>query len=259
MIIKKLRLENIRSYKEQTIDFPLGKTLFEGDIGSGKSTILMAIEFGLFGLGSEKAGSLLRIGETEGSVSIIFESDGKEYTVQRRLVKKRNSFSQDDCALKTPDGLKPYSPGEIKEKVLEILNFNEPPDPKAQSVIYRYAIYTPQEEMKAILGLRPDTRLQTLRKAFRIEDYIISKENSKVLAGEIKSKNRRSLSGAASDIPELESKMAELTTMIAEKSSQLAKLRKLHEEKLALLKDLAEKRDALRANQAPLESGCRQG
>ena len=49
MIVKKLVLNNIRSYKNQAIDFPLGRTLFEGDIGSGKSTILMAIEFALFG------------------------------------------------------------------------------------------------------------------------------------------------------------------------------------------------------------------
>src|SRR5579862_7041759 len=98
MIIKKLKLENIRSYKMQLIDFSLGKTLFEGDIGSGKSTILMGIEFGLFGLGSEKAGSLLRAGEKEGSVSVVFESGSKEYTVQRHLVKKKNaSFGQEDC------------------------------------------------------------------------------------------------------------------------------------------------------------------
>src|ERR1700756_2360959 len=100
MIIKKLVLKNIRSYKDQIIDFPLGKTLFEGDIGSGKSTILMAIEFGLFGLGSEKAGSLLRAGENDGSVSVVFESGGKEYAVQRHLVKKKNAFSQEDCLLK---------------------------------------------------------------------------------------------------------------------------------------------------------------
>ena len=63
----------------------------------------MAIEFGLFGLGSEKAGSLLRANENEGSVSVIFESGGKEYTVQRQLVKKKNaSFSQEDCVLKGP-------------------------------------------------------------------------------------------------------------------------------------------------------------
>ena len=157
MIVKKLKLENIRSYKSQVVNFPLGKTLFEGDIGSGKSTILMAIEFALFGLGSEKPGSLLKAGENEGSVSIIFESGGKEYTVQRRLVKKRNAYVQDDCALKTDGTVKQYSATEIKEKVLEILDFNEPPDPKAQSVIYRYAIYTPQEEIKTVLALKPDS------------------------------------------------------------------------------------------------------
>jgi exonuclease SbcC len=152
MMIKKLKLENIRSYKDQTIDFPPGKTLFEGDIGSGKSTLLMAIEFGFFGLGSEKAASLLRAGETEGSVGLLFESDGVDYLVSRRLVRKKNSIGQEDCLLKTPEEAKYYSATEIKEKILEILRFNEPPDPKAQSVIYRYAIYTPQEEMKAILS-----------------------------------------------------------------------------------------------------------
>ncbi len=107
--------------------------------------------------------------------------------------------------------------------------------------------------MKAILGLRPDTRLQTLRKAFGIEDYIISKENSKELAGKVRTRSKE-LSGAASDIPELESKVAELAASISEKSSQLAKLRRLHAEKLDLLKVLGEKRDDLRAKQLLLKA-----
>ena len=252
MIIKKIKLENIRSYIDQVIEFPLGKTLFEGDIGSGKSTILMAIEFGLFGLGSEKAGSLLRVGETEGSVSVIFESDGKDYTVQRHLVKKRNSINQDDCVLKTNDRATPYSASEIKEKVLEILNFNEPPNPKAQSVIYRYAIYTPQEEMKAILLQRPDDRLQTLRRAFRIEDYLVAKENTKDLATEIRTRSKE-LSGAASDIQELKSKVAELVATITNKKSEVLALKKQHTEKLEFLKDLNEKREDLRKKQLLLK------
>ena len=54
MILNSIMIENIRSYNEEVIDFPRGITLFEGDIGSGKSTILMGIEFALFGLGSQK-------------------------------------------------------------------------------------------------------------------------------------------------------------------------------------------------------------
>ena len=49
MIIKQLTLENIRSHKSTKIEFAEGKTLIRGDIGSGKSGIMMSIEAALFG------------------------------------------------------------------------------------------------------------------------------------------------------------------------------------------------------------------
>ena len=186
MILRSMRLENIRSYTEQTVSFPLGTTLFEGDIGSGKSTILMAIEFALFGLGSEKGGALLKAGAKKGLVSLCFEVEGKEYEVCRSLERKAKGVQQADCSLKTEGTVLQLSASEMKEKVLDILAFNEPADPKAQSYIYRYAIFTPQEEMKAIIWMRADARLQTLRKAFRIEDYRIALDNSSTLAKTIK-------------------------------------------------------------------------
>lgn len=45
MILEAIYLKNIRSYKSVDIDLQKGISLFEGDVGSGKSTILMAIEF----------------------------------------------------------------------------------------------------------------------------------------------------------------------------------------------------------------------
>jgi len=252
MIVKKLKLENIRSYKSQVVEFPLGRTLFEGDIGSGKSTILMAIEFGLFGLGSEKPGSLLKAGETEGLVSIIFESGGKEYTVQRRLVKKKNAYVQDDCVLRTGEERFQYSASEIKERVLEILYFNEPPDPKAQSFIYRYAIYTPQEEIKNVLALKPDLRLQTLRKAFRIEDYKVAGENAKNLYGEIKLK-ARDFERDAADIPEIKEKIKRLADWASEKSKELITFQRKQEEGKTLLSELKEKNEKLLLKQLSLK------
>ena len=50
MILKYIKLENIRSYLNQIIEFPTGSVLLSGDIGSGKSTVLLAIEFVLFGV-----------------------------------------------------------------------------------------------------------------------------------------------------------------------------------------------------------------
>jgi len=189
LMLKALRLKNIRSYKDQTIEFPLGTTLFEGDIGSGKSTILMAIEFALFGLGSERGSSLLRIGASEGAVGLTFEVDGKDYTIVRTIKRRGKGVQQGEGYLRTPEESLYLSPTELKEKVLEILSFNEPPDPKARSLIYRYAIFTPQEEMKGILTLPPDLRLQTIRKALRIEDYRIAMENASSIAREIRQKS----------------------------------------------------------------------
>jgi len=49
MLLRKIILNNIRSYKEDTvIDIPGWTILFQGDIGCGKSTILSGIEFALF-------------------------------------------------------------------------------------------------------------------------------------------------------------------------------------------------------------------
>ena len=83
MILNSIELENIRSYTKEKIEFPKGITLFEGDIGSGKSSVLMAIEFALFGLGSQKPEALLSKKATDGSVTLNFEVDGTKYEIKR--------------------------------------------------------------------------------------------------------------------------------------------------------------------------------
>jgi exonuclease SbcC len=203
MILDSLYLKNIRSYKELDIVFQKGTTLFEGDIGSGKSTILMAIEFALFGLGNIRGNSLLRTGEKEGLVRLGFTVNKDSFQVQRKLVASRKSARQssDGCYLKTENDTLYLSPTELKAKVLDILNFNEPTNPRAKSVIFTYAVFTPQEEMKTIIFDNPDRRLQTLRKAFRIEDYKTATENASSLASHIESRSKE-LKGAASTLEE---------------------------------------------------------
>lgn len=126
MILKTLELQNIRSYDKLKVDFPEGIILFEGATGSGKSTILMAIEFALFGLGSIKGSSLLRLGAQQGNVSLTFDVDGKEYTVNRTLEKKGKSVHQGSGYVVEPKGKLSLEPSEIKQRILDILHFNEP-------------------------------------------------------------------------------------------------------------------------------------
>jgi exonuclease SbcC len=179
MIIKRIEITNIRSYKEKTsIEFPKGTILFQGDIGSGKSTILSAIEFALFGLGDIDANYLLRIGETKGSVLLEFESGGKTYDVFRSLLRKGNKISQEEGSL-LENGLKnSYSVSELKSRILEIIGINERTQTRTTSTIFRFAIYTPQEMMKNVLTSNNERRVEILRRAFGIEEYSTAKKNA---------------------------------------------------------------------------------
>ena len=80
MILESIELENIRSYQKEKIEFPKGITLFEGGMGSGKSSILMGIEFALFGTGSQKGDSLLSKNSKDGSITLCFSVDCLLYT-----------------------------------------------------------------------------------------------------------------------------------------------------------------------------------
>ncbi|MGA2199828.1 MAG: SMC family ATPase [Nitrososphaerales archaeon] len=251
MIIKNLRLQNIRSYKDATVDLPPGRTLFEGDIGSGKSTLLMAIEFALFGLGSERGASLLRSGEQKGTVSLVFKVEGKEYSVERNLARKAGKVQQADGELTTPEGRESLSPKDMKERMLKLLGFEEPLDPKAQSVIYRYAVYTPQERMKEILSMDPDLRLQTLRKAFGIEDYKIAKENALELSKGIESR-AKGLAMTVVDLPSLIEGIQEQKLNLEAKRKEAATATAAIEKKQKLKAVLDDEMDTLRENEKEL-------
>ena len=188
MIIKSIQLENIRSFRnsEKPIIFNKGITLLKGDIRSGKSTILFAIEFGLFGLGKTNGKFLLRNHERKGSVTLVFEHDNVEYTVFRELIRNNKGIQQKKCYLSIGSEYETLSPTELKDRVLQILNFNEPYHINSQNIIFRYAIFTAQEEMKKIIEERTDVRLEILRRVFKIEGYKTAQKNSAVVSKKIR-------------------------------------------------------------------------
>ncbi|MCL5068427.1 MAG: AAA family ATPase, partial [Thaumarchaeota archaeon] len=85
MILKSLTLQNFRSYGDAPvkIEFERGILLFEGDIGSGKSSILYAIEFAFFGLGEVEGKFMLRGSAPAARVELEFEVGETEYRIIR--------------------------------------------------------------------------------------------------------------------------------------------------------------------------------
>lgn len=208
MKLKKIKLENFRSYSKEEIEIPPGTSLFEGDIGSGKSSILYAIEFALFGMGDMRGENLLKAGKDRGSVELEFDIEGKGYIIKRSVIRKGDSISQNEGYIISEGRKTELSPSELRAMVLEILNFNENVKTRSSSVIFRYAIFTPQEEMKEILRLKSEDRLQTLRKAFGLEDYKTAKDNSKLVSDEMRTRIKY-IDGEISDLESLASQFDE--------------------------------------------------
>ena len=250
MRLKKITLNNIRSYKAQEIEFPEGSVLLSGDIGTGKTSILLGIEFSLFGLQPGQRGtSLLRNGEREGGVVIEFEVEGKQVLVERTL-KRGKTVSQDYCAITVDGEKREISVTELKDKVLELLGYPREFS-KKQNILYKFTVYTPQEEMKQIILQDPETRLNTLRHVFGIDKYKKILENISILTSKMREEKRikeglieyldQDKANLASKEDELESKRYNLTSVEKELFLKTEERKKIHEEKEEITKKIEDK------------------
>jgi exonuclease SbcC len=242
MLLKKIILENIRSYVKQEIDFVEGATLLTGNIGSGKTSILLAIDFALFGLrrGNLSGASLLRNGSDKGSVEFYFEINNDKIVIKRTL-KRGTTVTQDSGYILINNEKKELSPVELKQKILDLLNYPKDMLTRNKDLIYRYTVYTPQDEMKQILLSSNDLRLETLRKVFGIDKYKTIKDNTKIFISSIKEKNKE-LQGYLLD---LNSKQQELESL-KDKTTKLSEgIIKLTPQLNSLNKDIKSKKQEL--------------
>jgi len=186
MRLNKLTLKNIRSFEDQEILFPDGTLLLAGDVGSGKTSLLLAIEYALFGLQPGQRGTaLLRNTSESAEVMLSLEVAGHDLTIERRLKRSAKSVSNEYAAI-TIDGEKfELSISEIKTKIIKLLNY---PDEfiKKNNILYRYTVYTPQEQMKQIIQEDSETRLNVLRHIFGIDKYKRMRENITIILQQFK-------------------------------------------------------------------------
>ncbi|MCY3801902.1 MAG: SMC family ATPase [Chloroflexi bacterium] len=91
MQITSVYLNNIKSYEEQHLDLSPGLTAISGENGAGKSTIVEAIGYALFGFTGVPLAALMREGQTSAEIRVGYVSplDGREYESVRSLRKSR--------------------------------------------------------------------------------------------------------------------------------------------------------------------------
>ena len=206
MKLKRLMLRNIRSYKNEEIIFPEGSILLIGDIGSGKTTILLAIEYALFGLQpGQRGSSLLRNNTNNGSVLLEFEIQEKNILIERKLKRNHKTVTNEYSAITINNEKLAASLTETKLKILGCMGYpNE--FIKKNNLLYRYTVYTPQEQMKQIIIEDPETRRNILRHILGIDKYKRIQENLSILLNKLREESNL-LQGEIKDIDEEKAKL----------------------------------------------------
>jgi len=168
--LESLQLENIRSHVKTVVHFGDGFNCLVGGLGQGKSTVLYAFDFVLFGdpLG-RSYDYLLREGAEEGKVTTVFVQDGRTYKLQRALYRRGNGISQDI------DQLKFYRDGRLvagtkNEAVAEELKALTGLDKN----LFREIVWVRQEHLKELLDITPRQRQKKLDKLFGLSDYEVA-------------------------------------------------------------------------------------
>ena len=91
MNITKIHLQNVKSYADETLSFKEGINIIGGANGAGKTTIIEAIGYGLFGRKPDYTFSeFVRRGAKDGGIEIWFEVDCVSYKIERTFTSKQS-------------------------------------------------------------------------------------------------------------------------------------------------------------------------
>jgi exonuclease SbcC len=171
--VETIELENVRSHTKSKIQFQRGFNCLVGGVGCGKSSVLYAIDFVLFGdpLGRSYE-YILREGADASKVTLQFTHSGKNYTLTRGLRKRGKGIGQDLEQLKLYENDKLIA--QVKsEAVAEQLKAITGLDKE----LFREIVWVRQEQLKELLDMTPRERQKRLDELFGLSDYELAWAN----------------------------------------------------------------------------------
>src|SRR6056297_2510609 len=244
MRIKKLTLENIRSYDDETLEFPDGSILVHGPNGAGKTSLLMGIFGGLYTSKIGKVGNndfniaeLVRRGEDEGRIELTFAVSESTYTLEWNIY-RGNRGSQVTLESDVLDS-SITSVIEARERIEELLGMDK--DDFASSV------YVKQGEINRLF--QSDTRTELIDSLLGLDTfdtYIERAKQARRGAERVRRDNEQSYENFKEQKGEFEQDESDLEGEIEELSNEI-------DEQEAERDDISDQLDELQNRQQEIE------
>ena len=241
-MITKVRLKNWRSHADSTLEFTPGTNALIGIMGSGKSSIMDAICFALFGTFPNLQAKKLKLDDiimkkpterTEAEVEVDVQLDGILYTIKRIIEKgKGTTFSEiraNGTVLESP------SSSRVSETVEKSLKVNYE--------LFSKAIYSEQNALDYFLTIPRGQRMKRIDELLMIDKFEKARTNVVSLINRMA--DRRSAKQSVidqTDVNKIEDALKQLRGSYIETAQEINELRertaKVSEEKKMLQGEL---------------------
>lgn len=169
-MITKVRVKNFRSHLDSEFEFSGGTNALVGILGSGKSTVMNALCFGLFGTFPDLQGKKVKLDDIimnkpsvkdQAEVVVDFKVDGKTYTVMRTIERgKGTTYSEIREGDKLLDSPNSQRVTELIEKILKV-NYE----------LFSKAIYSEQNALDYFLRLPRGERMRRIDNLMMIDKF----------------------------------------------------------------------------------------
>jgi exonuclease SbcC len=261
MKIEIVQLQNIRSHVKSTVPFTRGFNCLVGGLGTGKSSILYAVDFALFG---EPIGRsfeyLLREGADSAKVTVQFTQNGRTYKLIRGLKRRGKSIGQDFDELKLFEDetvIASIKTDAIAEQFKSITGLDRD--------LYREIVWVRQEHLKELLDATPRDRQRRLDELFGLSDYETAWSNIAVYQRDYETEKRIyekdpdvvGLEKLGAEYNRVTEEFARLEVELQSAVAKLAIAKKALEDADSKLKKLEEKRlfiEELRRKEAQVQA-----
>jgi exonuclease SbcC len=245
-MIKKLVVENWKSHLRSELEFSLGTNALVGIVGSGKTSLLDAICFALFGTFPTLQTKKIKLDDVimkkpieqkKASVELIFEKDGNEFFVKRVIERgKGTTYSE---IRKNGEIIEAPSSSQVTEVIEKILKINYE--------LFSKAIYSEQNALDYFLTIPRGKRMKSIDELLMIDKFESARANTTTLINRLLDRKEGIQSTIEqADVEKLKENMEKIRKEIEEikieKKNLFNSLEKTREEKRSLEKELEELR-----------------
>ncbi|MFB6178380.1 MAG: DNA double-strand break repair ATPase Rad50 [Halorientalis sp.] len=202
MKFERVTLENFKCYADADLELDRGVTVIHGLNGSGKSSLLEACFFALYGARAlEKTlDEVVTIGAEDATVELWFTHGGQSYHLERRVRVTDDRATTAKCVLETPDGTFEGA-RDVRGHVTELLRMD------AEAFVN--CAYVRQGEVNKLINATPAERqdmIDDLLQLGKLEAYRERASNARLGVKHVRDAKGELLEDVASQIERKEDK-----------------------------------------------------